>query len=105
LHCDSSYYGWGAVLNEQLETRGILSHADQHQHIVSKYLTAVRLLIRSLLPLLRGRKVRMDEDNQAMVVVLIDPIAMKDEIRKLWNLIDTYNINIRARYIRSAANS
>jgi hypothetical protein len=29
---------------------------------------------------------------------------MMDELRKLWELIDTNNINIRARYIRSAAN-
>jgi hypothetical protein len=28
---------------------------------------------------------------------------MMDELRKLWELIDTNNINIRARYIRSAA--
>jgi hypothetical protein len=27
-----------------------------------------------------------------------------DELRKLWELIDTNNISIRARYIRSAAN-
>jgi hypothetical protein len=27
-----------------------------------------------------------------------------DKLRKLWELIDTNNINIRARYIRSAAN-
>jgi hypothetical protein len=29
---------------------------------------------------------------------------MMDELRKLWEIIDTNNINIRARYIRSAAN-
>jgi hypothetical protein len=29
---------------------------------------------------------------------------MMDELRKLWELIDTNNINIRARYSRSAAN-
>jgi hypothetical protein len=29
---------------------------------------------------------------------------MMDELRKLWELIDTNNISIRARYIRSAAN-
>jgi hypothetical protein len=29
---------------------------------------------------------------------------MMDELRKLWELIDTDNISIRARYIRSAAN-
>jgi hypothetical protein len=29
---------------------------------------------------------------------------MMDELRKLWQLIDTNNISVRARYIRSAAN-
>jgi hypothetical protein len=29
---------------------------------------------------------------------------MMDELRKLWELIDTNNISIHARYIRSAAN-
>jgi hypothetical protein len=30
--------------------------------------------------------------------------AMMDKLRKLWELIDTNNISICARYIRSAAN-
>jgi hypothetical protein len=30
---------------------------------------------------------------------------MMDELRKLWELIDTNNIDIRARYIRSTANA
>jgi hypothetical protein len=30
--------------------------------------------------------------------------AMMDELRKIWELIDTNNISIHARYIRSAAN-
>jgi hypothetical protein len=29
---------------------------------------------------------------------------MMDELRKFWELIDTNNMSIRARYIRSAAN-
>jgi hypothetical protein len=30
---------------------------------------------------------------------------MMDELRRLWELIDTNNITIHARYIRSAANA
>jgi hypothetical protein len=30
--------------------------------------------------------------------------VMMDELRRLWFLLDTHNITIRARYIRSAAN-
>jgi hypothetical protein len=49
----------------------------------------------------------MHEDNKSVVAVLnhltARPPAVMDELRKLWELIDTNNINIRARYIRSAA--
>jgi hypothetical protein len=50
----------------------------------------------------------MHEDNQVVVVVLshltFRSQAMMDELRKLLELINTNNISIRARYIRSAAN-
>jgi hypothetical protein len=68
----------------------------------------VRLAVLSFLPLLRRRKVLLHEDNKAVLVVLSHLTsrspAMTDEFRKLWELIDTNNINIRGRYIRSAAN-
>jgi hypothetical protein len=68
----------------------------------------VRLAILSFLPLLRGRKVLLHEDNQAVVAVLCrltyrSP-SMMEELPKLRGLIDINNISIRARYIRSAAN-
>jgi hypothetical protein len=95
-------------LNEQLEARGFCSATDQKHHITLKELKAVRLAVLSFLPLMRDRKVLMHEDNQAVVAVLNHLTsrspAMTDELRKLWELIDTNNINIRARYIRSAAN-
>jgi hypothetical protein len=70
---------------------------------------AVRLAVMSFLPLLRGRKSLMhNEDNQAVVAKLIHLTSrsptMMDELRELWELIDTNNISIHARYIRSAAN-
>jgi hypothetical protein len=50
----------------------------------------------------------MHEYGQAMVAVLSHlmsrSLAIMDELRKLWELVDTKNITIRARYIRSAAN-
>jgi hypothetical protein len=67
----------------------------------------MRLVVLSILPLLRGRKVLMHEDNQVVAILshlMSRSPAMMDELRKLWELIDTDNINIRARYIRSAAN-
>jgi hypothetical protein len=50
----------------------------------------------------------MHEYGQAMVAVLSHlmsrSLAIMDELRKLWELVDTKNIKIRARYVRSAAN-
>jgi hypothetical protein len=96
------------VLSEQLEARGLWLATYQQQHNTWKELKAVRLAVLSFLPLPRGRKVLMHEDNQAVVVVLSHLTsrspAMMDELRKLWELIDTNNISIRARYIRFAAN-
>jgi hypothetical protein len=50
----------------------------------------------------------MHEDNRAILVVLNHLTSrspsMMDELGKLWELIDTNNIIIRARYIRSPAN-
>jgi hypothetical protein len=43
---------------------------NQWQHFTTKELKAVRLVVLSFLPLLRGRKVLMHEDNKAVVVVL-----------------------------------
>eukprot|EP00873_Tetraselmis_striata_P018030 jgi/Tetstr1/438294/TSEL_026861.t1 len=34
MHCDSSGYGWGAVLNGRLEARGFWEAADERQHII-----------------------------------------------------------------------
>jgi hypothetical protein len=96
------------VLSEQLEARGFKS-ATYQQHITSKELKAVRLAVLSFLPLLCGRKAFMHDDNQVVVVVLNhltsrSTLAIMDELWNLWELIDTNNIIIRARYIRSAAN-
>jgi hypothetical protein len=50
----------------------------------------------------------MHDDNQAMMAVLSHLASrsptMMDELQNVWALIDSNNINIRARYIRSAAN-
>jgi hypothetical protein len=95
----------GAVLSEQLEARGFWSSMDQQQHITWKELKTVRLAVLSFLPLLRGREVLLHEDNLAVVDVFShltprSPVMMDE----LWELIDTNNINVRARYIRFAAN-
>eukprot|EP00873_Tetraselmis_striata_P035161 jgi/Tetstr1/455425/TSEL_042257.t1 len=74
IHCDSSGYGW----------------------------------VESFLPHLAGRRVLLHEDNLAVCIVLAGLTsrspAMMAELRKLWYLLDSNGVHIRARYIRSAAN-
>jgi hypothetical protein len=108
LHCDSSGFGWGAVLNDCVEARGFWSAPDLPQHITFKELKAVRCAVQSFLPELKGRRLLLHEDNQSVIGVLTHLTskspAMMSELRKLFLLLDTYDIKIRTRYIRSAAN-
>jgi hypothetical protein len=108
MHTDSSGYGLGEVLNEHVEARGFWSKEDEQQHITWKELKAGRLAVESFTPQVAGRNVLLHEDNKAVCHILTgmtsrSPIMM-DELRRLWCLLDTNNITIRARYIRSAAN-
>eukprot|EP00873_Tetraselmis_striata_P029593 jgi/Tetstr1/449857/TSEL_036919.t1 len=108
VHCDSSGYGWGAVLNGRLEARGLWGAADERRHITWKELKAARLAVESFLPLLAGRQVLLHEDNQAVCNVLAGLTSrspeMMAELRKLLYLLDNNGVHIKARYIRSAAN-
>ena len=63
LHCDSSSFGWGAVLNDTYEAKGFWVAEDRAQHITWKELKAVRLAVMSFLPRLKGRKILLHEDN------------------------------------------
>jgi hypothetical protein len=110
LHADSSDYGWGGVLNEDsnYQARGFWSAIDRLQHIRWKEHRAVRHAVDSFLPQLEGRQVPLHEDNTAVVAALTkltsrSPVMM-EEVRRLWYLLDTNDIHIRPRYIRSAAN-
>jgi hypothetical protein len=110
LHADSSDYGWAAVLNADTnyQARGFWDATDRLQHITWKELLAVRLAVESFLPQLKGRQVLLHEDNTAVVAALTkltsrSPVMMA-ELRRLWHLLDTNDILIRPRYIRSAAN-
>eukprot|EP00873_Tetraselmis_striata_P012255 jgi/Tetstr1/432519/TSEL_021892.t1 len=91
-----------------LEARGFWGAADERQHITWKDLKAVRLAVESFLPHLAGRHVLLYEDNHAVCSVLAGLTsrspAMMAELRKLWYLLDSNGVHIRARYIRSAAN-
>jgi len=108
LHTDSSDYGWGGVLNDLKTARGFWYDLDRASHITFKELKAVRLAIESFLPDLMGRSVLLHEDNQAVVSVLTHYTTrspqMMVELRKLWYILDSNSIQLRPRYIRSAAN-
>ena len=67
------------------------------------------LTVETFLDQLRGRRVRLFEDNQAVVTILTNattrsPELMR-ELRKLWHLLDHNGIELQAEYIRSAANT
>jgi hypothetical protein len=110
LHADSSNYGWGAVLNDDpnFQARGFWNTSDRLQHITWKELRGVRHAIESFLPQLKGRHVLLHEDNTAVVATLTKLATwsrvMMTEVHRKWYLLDTNDIHIRPRYIRSAAN-
>ena len=70
LHCDSSGYGWGPILNDCVEARGFWSGKDKEQHIPFNELKAVRFAIKSSLPELKERRLLLHEDNKSMGRVL-----------------------------------
>jgi hypothetical protein len=81
---------------------------DQYQHITWNEMKAARLTVISFLSLLRGQKIFVHEDNQALVAVLSHLTSrspdITHELKILLELSDTNIINIHARYTRSAAN-
>ncbi len=81
---------------------------DLEEHITFKELKAVRCAIQAFLPELKGRRILLHADNQSVIGVLTHltsrSLTMMCELRKLFLLVDTYDIKIRTQYIRSTAN-
>ena len=68
----------------------------------------MRLAVQAFLPHLKGKRVLLHEDNQAVVRILAHyttraPALMR-ELRELFWLLDTNDVRLRAVYIASAAN-
>eukprot|EP00873_Tetraselmis_striata_P027399 jgi/Tetstr1/447663/TSEL_035021.t1 len=73
-------------------------------HITYKKLKAVRYAVLTFLTELRGRQVLLHEDNMGVVHILVNltfpsPLLSMTKLRKLWSILDTNDIFIRARYI------
>ena len=73
-----------------------------------KELKAVRFTVETFVKDLNGKRVLLWEDNQGVVAILTNVTsrapALMAELRKLWWLLETNDITLRAKYIRSAAN-
>jgi hypothetical protein len=70
LHCDASRRAWGGVLNNQCPARGTWRPHQAGEHITSLELRAVLYTVETFLDRLRGRHVRLWEDNRAVVAML-----------------------------------
>ena len=110
-HVDAGPYGWGGQLDYQRSlppARGFWSAAEAELHITFRELRAVRLFIETYVDSLRGRRLLLYEDNQAVVAILTNrttksPLLMA-ELRALMELLAEADVSLRATYIRSAAN-
>ena len=110
-HVDAGPYGWGGQLDYQRllpPAWGFWSPEVADLHITYRELRAVRLFIEHYVESLRGRRLLLYEDNQAVVAILTNlttrsPLLM-GELRALVELLAEADISVRATYIRSAAN-
>ena len=108
LHCDASKTAWGAVLNQHLPSRGFWKPNERRQHITFLELRAVRYAVETFATQITGRHVLLREDNQAVCAILStltsrSPQLMR-ELRRLWYLLDTLDVTLSPKYIRSADN-
>eukprot|EP00873_Tetraselmis_striata_P044799 jgi/Tetstr1/465063/TSEL_009791.t1 len=86
----------------------MLCSAGWGLHITYKELKAARYAVLTFLAELRGRRVLLHKDNMGVVHVLANltsrsPLLMT-ELQKLWFILDSNGISIRARYIKTTAN-
>jgi hypothetical protein len=106
---DAGPLGWGGQLQRGLPpVAGFWSPAEAAKHITWRELRALRLFIESHLQYLEGRRLLMDEDNQAVVAMVLSftskSTELVAELRLLAAVLEEHDIDLRARYIRSKDN-
>ena len=108
LFCDASKLAWGAALEGALPARGFWRAHQRREHITLLETRAVRYAVEAFLDWLRGKHVRLREDNQAVVAMVTHwtsrSPALMAQLRKLWLLLDRNNITLDPAYIRSEEN-
>ena len=109
IHSDASKTGWGAVLNFRLPARGFWTPSQRRHHITLLEAQAVRLALQAFVDRIRGRRILLHEDNQAVVAMLTSwtsrSPALLQELRKTWRFLDLHDITLDARWIPTADNS
>ena len=109
----SSTLGYGAVLSAPVAARKAVGGwwtipERARWHITMKELVAVRKGIELFANDLRGRVVRLWEDNMAVVYIIRNKTStspdLMAELRRLLELLDSLQIILRPKYIRSELN-
>ena len=108
---DAGPRGWGGRLvhpSGAPPAAGFWTAAEAAVHITWRELRAVRLFVQWYLDSLRGRRLLLHEDNQAVVAMLTSLTSrspeLMAELRSLVELLDFNEVSLRAVYIRSAEN-
>ena len=109
-YVDAGPRGWGGVLSRPPypPAAGFWTAAEAEQHITWRELRAVRLFVEWYVDALRGRRLLLFEDNQAVVAIVTSLTSrspeLMAELRALLEVLDVNDVALRAWYIRSAEN-
>ena len=108
---DAGPRGWGGrLLSRQDRVAGFWSAWEAGKHITFRELRAVRLFLEHYVHSLRGRRLLLWEDNQAVVGILrgfttrsAEP-AMRADLEEIIGVLEAESILLSVRYIRSKDN-
>ena len=109
-YVDAGPLGWGGELTRppRPPVAGFWTAREAAIHITWRELRAVRLFVLAHVLELSGHHLLLHEDNQAVVAILASLTSrspeLMAELRLLIEVLDDYDISIRALYIRSELN-